>query len=254
LKSIAGLGNTTNVVPRTIWMAIGDSANSTSPFAKKEVRQALEYAVDKKTIVDTFGFNTWEAPIGPFSSKQFGSIPDFKGRIYDPKKAKQLLTDAGYPNGFMTSLYARDNVDRNVLVAFQSYLKAIGITAEIRPVTTTAFQALRERGWNGILMVNMGIVGSYAKMLQTDGPTKATAVSSIISDDYLAALAKALSAKDKDSELKSNQQLAQFVFDDAIMIPWIIDSVIAVYDPSVHVDIDTINLQNWNPGNTWIGK
>jgi hypothetical protein len=100
----------------------------------------------------------------------------------------------------------------------------------------------------------MGIAGSYAKMLQTDGPTKTTAVSTIISDEYTAALNKALAAKDKDSELKANQQLAQFVYDEAMMIPWLIDSVIAVYDPSMHVDINTINLQNWNPGNTWIGK
>jgi peptide/nickel transport system substrate-binding protein len=254
LKNITSLGNPVNAVPRTVWMAIGDSANTSSPFAKKEVRQALDYAIDKKAVVDTFGFGTWEAPVGPFSAKQYGSIPNFQGRTYDLKKAKQLLADAGYPNGFLTSLYARDNVDRNVLVAFQSYLKAIGINAEIRPVTTTAFQNLRERGWNGILMVNMGIVGSYAKMLQTDGPTKASAVSATISDDYLAALNRALAAKDKDTELKMNQQLAQFVFDEAIMIPWLIDSVIAVYDKSVHVDINTINLQNWNPGNTWISK
>ena len=254
LKNMANLGNPTNVVPRTIWMAIGDSASSTSPFAKKEVRQALEYAIDKKAVVDTFGFGTWEAPVGPFSVKQFGSIPNFQGRTYDAKKAKQLLVDAGYPNGFQTSFYARDNVDRNVLVAFQSYLKAVGINAEIKPVTTTAYQALRERGWNGILMVNMGIAGSYAKMLQTDGPTKTTAVSTIVSDEYTAALNKALAAKDKDSELKANQQLAQFVYDESMMIPWLIDSVIAVYDPSMHVDINTINLQNWNPGNTWIGK
>ena len=254
LKNINNLGNPINVVPRTVWMGIGDSGNSNSPFVQKEVRQALEYAIDKKAVADTFGFDTWEAPIGPFSVNQFGSIPNFQGRTYDQKKAKQLLADAGYPNGFNTNLYARENVDRNVLLAFQSYLKAIGINAEIRPVTTSAYQTLRERGWNGILMVNMGIVGSYAKMLQTDGPTKATAVSMNISDEYLAALNNALAAKDKDSELKLNQQLAQLVFDEAVMIPLLIDSVIAVYDKSVHIDINTINMQNWNPGNTWIGK
>ncbi len=254
LKNMANLANPTNVVPRTIWMAIGDSSNSSSPFAKKEVRQAIEYAIDKKTVVDTFGFNTWEVPNGPISAKQFGSIPNFQGRTYDPKKAKQLLADAGYPNGFQTNLYARDNVDRNVLVAFQSYLKNIGINAEVRPVTTSAYQTLRERGWNGILMVNMGIVGSYAKMLQTDGPTKTSAVSTVISPEYTAALNKAMAAKDKSSELKSNQELVQLVFDEAYMIPWLIDSVIAVYDNSVQVDINTINLQNWNPGDTRISK
>lgn len=254
LKNIASLRNPTNVVPRTIWMAIGDSANANSPFAKKEVRQALEHAIDKKAVVDTFGFNTWEAPNGPISANQFGSIPGFKGREYNPTRAKQLLAEAGYPNGFQTNLYARNNVDRNVLVAFQSYLKAAGINAELRPVDTAAFQTLRERGWNGILMVNMGIVGSYAKMLQTDGPTRTSAVSANITDEYFAALSRAMSARDKDSELKLNQELVQFVFDEAILIPWLIDSVIAVYDKSIQVDINTVNLQNWNPGNTWISK
>jgi len=63
-----------------------------------------------------------------------------------------------------------------------------------------------------------------------------------------------MAAKDKESELKANQALVQFVFDEAVMIPWLIDSVIAVYDKSVHVDINTVNLQNWNPGDSWISK
>jgi hypothetical protein len=103
-------------------------------------------------------------------------------------------------------------------------------------------------------MINLGIVGSYAKMLQTDGPTRTSAVSAVVSDGYSAALNKATEAKDRDTELRLNQDLVRFVFDEAVMVPWLIDSVIAVYDKSIHVDINTVNLQNWNPGDSWISK
>src|SRR5215468_4874866 len=70
------------------------------PFDKKEVRQAVCYAIDRDKIIATLleGFAArLDGPIGP---GQYGYDPNLQPRYgYNPEKAKQLLTQAGYPNG-----------------------------------------------------------------------------------------------------------------------------------------------------------
>ena len=254
LKSIENLNLNVNTVPRTVWVAIGDSANPNSPFAKLQVRQAIDYAIDKVSVVKTFGYNTWEAPDQVAYSRQIGYISNFQGRKYDVAKAKQLLVDAGYANGFKTKLIVRNNVDMNVIGTYQAYLKAVGINAETVPADTGTYRSLLTKGWDGIILNQLGISGTAAKMMETDGPNANWTVSALITDKYKNALALATTAQDKASELKANQELVQAIFNDAVLIPWNIDSVSCAYGSSVHTDRNTINLQIWNPGDTWMSK
>jgi peptide/nickel transport system substrate-binding protein len=255
LKDLVNKGYKVNSIPRTICMAIGDSANAASPFAKLQVRQAVDYAIDKKALVDTFGLGTWEVPTQPCSIRQLGYISTFQGRTFNPGKARQLLTEAGYPQGFQTTMYARNNSDNNVLVAIQANLKDAGIDAQIQLCESAKYGTLTNKGWqNAIFMSNLGISGSYVKMMQTDGPNANIDVSALLTPQYSALMAQVASAIDKDSQNKLNQQLVQLVFDEAVMVPWYIDSQNAVYQSSVHADLETITLQFWNPGNAWISK
>ena len=64
-------------------------------------------------------------------STTFNTRKDF---WVDPKKAKQLLKKAGYPNGFKVKLYFQSPNERDSATAFQSYLNAIGVEAELEPV------------------------------------------------------------------------------------------------------------------------
>jgi peptide/nickel transport system substrate-binding protein len=71
-----------------------------SPLQDVRVRQALNYAVDIDTIIETIlsGYATRHATlVHPFV---LGYNPDVKPYEYDPEKARQLLTEAGYPDGF----------------------------------------------------------------------------------------------------------------------------------------------------------
>ena len=107
----------------------------------------------------------------------------------------------------------------------------------------------------GIIFVSaLGISGSYVRVLQTDGPNPNADVSATLSPQYTALLAQAAAAQDKDTQTKLNQQLVQLVFDEAVMVPWYIDSQNAVYGNNVHADIETITLQFWNPGDAWLSK
>ena len=115
-----------------------NSQDPTSPFSKKEVRQALEYALDKKTILDavSFGFNQ---PIyGILGGVVEGGHPKTTPRLYNPDKAKQLLAVAGYGAGLKIKLLYQAN-EKDLPLAIQGSLNKSGFVVEMVPLETGAF-------------------------------------------------------------------------------------------------------------------
>lgn len=113
---------------RTFYMVI-DTTRDT-PLAKKEVRQALNYALDVNTIIDTVlgGHAKRVATLVP--SQNFGHNPAIEPYEYNPEKAKQLLAEAGYPDGFTTELDA-NNLDADIVQAFAAQLEQVGVKVQI---------------------------------------------------------------------------------------------------------------------------
>jgi peptide/nickel transport system substrate-binding protein len=111
---------------------IPDTANANSPWAKVEVREAAEYAIDRNAIANAFGFGFMEAPYQIPARITNAYDPDFKlARKYDPDKAKQLLAAAGYPDGFSTTISSFPTASKDVVVAMQGYLDKVGIKATL---------------------------------------------------------------------------------------------------------------------------
>lgn len=102
-----------------------------TPFTKLEVRQAVNHAVDRKAIVERILSGQGllvEAPINPY---HFGYDEKIKSPYdYNPDKAKQLLTQAGYPNGFEIELYFYEDIE--VVEAITGYLSRIGVKASVK--------------------------------------------------------------------------------------------------------------------------
>ena len=102
------------------------------PFDNKLVRQAVNMAINKERVIKIVNGRATVAnqPLPPAMPSY---DTNFEGYAYDPEKAKQLLAEAGYPDGFETELYAM-NTDPNPRIAqsFQQDLAAIGIKAEIK--------------------------------------------------------------------------------------------------------------------------
>ncbi|MDR3497379.1 MAG: ABC transporter substrate-binding protein, partial [Ancalomicrobiaceae bacterium] len=100
------------------------------PFDNVKVRQAINMAINKERIVRIInGRATAASQILPPSMA--GYDPGYKGYPFDPAKAKALIAEAGYPNGFSTELYAM-NADPNprIAQAIQQDLATVGIKAE----------------------------------------------------------------------------------------------------------------------------
>ena len=75
------------------------------PFDNKLVRQAVNYSVDGPAIIKNIFDGIGYSIDGPVGSNVLGSDPKLKRYSYDPKKAKELLAQAGYPNGCDIQLY-----------------------------------------------------------------------------------------------------------------------------------------------------
>jgi peptide/nickel transport system substrate-binding protein len=110
-----------------------DTAHPDSPFANKKVREAVEYALDRESLAKAFSYGFWKAPYqipGPASAAY---DPNFAlAREYNVDKAKQLMAEAGFPDGFnATLLVIPVGIDKNIPVAIQNNLAEIGINLEL---------------------------------------------------------------------------------------------------------------------------
>jgi ABC-type transport system substrate-binding protein len=102
------------------------------PFDNKAVRQAVNMAINKDRIVRII--NGRAVPANqPLPPAMPGYAKDYEGYPYDPEKAKAMLAEAGFPDGFETELFAM-NTDPNprIAQAIQQDLAAIGIKAELK--------------------------------------------------------------------------------------------------------------------------
>ena len=128
-----------------------------TPFTDLRVRQAVNYALDRKTLVDAL-LKGASVPIytACFPS-QFGCTQDVKEYEYDPEKAKALLAEAGYPDGFETEFYAYR--DREYAEAIASYLNAVGIRTDFRMLQ---YSALRDLNMKGEVPISFQTWGSFS--------------------------------------------------------------------------------------------
>ncbi len=105
-----------------------------APFKKLAVRQALNYAIDRSAIVKLAyqGDAVPGASFMPYKMQFFDA--GIKPYPYDPKKARQLLAQAGYPHGFKTFLItvSGDVAGQAEAIVLKSELAAVGITVSIQ--------------------------------------------------------------------------------------------------------------------------
>jgi peptide/nickel transport system substrate-binding protein len=114
--------------------AEGESARGFEALTDVRVRQALNYAVDRQTIIDALLGGT-ATPLGqPFVPGGFGYNPNNEAYPYDPDKARELLAEAGYGDGLNIKLTAQNTILSDVLTALVDYFADVGVTAELEVI------------------------------------------------------------------------------------------------------------------------
>jgi peptide/nickel transport system substrate-binding protein len=128
---------------------------SMKPFVDVRVRQAMNYAIDKPAMVDTLFFGHAQPARGPMSPSIVGfdnSLPE--SYPYNPEKARELLKEAGYPDGFECKIYTDPRTERrNVAEFLQMNLAEVGIQATIELLEWSVFLAQTSKGVDGLYIL-----------------------------------------------------------------------------------------------------
>ncbi len=128
-----------------------------NPWTKLKVRQAVSHAIDRAAIAKNLVGGASIAIASACFPSQFGCTQDVPKYPYDPAKAKKLLAEAGYPNGFESDIYAYRQ--REYTEAVMGYLHKVGIKTKLKYMQ---YKALRGLVWNGTGTPNMMTWGSYS--------------------------------------------------------------------------------------------
>jgi len=142
-----------------------DQWDPKSPWHDKRVRQAASYAIDRKALseVETLGASR---PAGNFVPRRFEFALPLEPDPYDPAKARQLLAEAGYPNGFDAGELHQLPPYFSLGEAIVNYMQTVGIRLKMRPMERAAyFSALATKKLKGVCVCTSAFYGNAASRM-----------------------------------------------------------------------------------------
>jgi peptide/nickel transport system substrate-binding protein len=131
--------------PSKMVLSMTSQRDPKSPWSDPRVRLAASLAIDRKTLAEVLHPGT--DPIGTISLPGDPNAIEFPPDPYDPERAKKLLAEAGYPNGFNGGkFYPYDGPYRATGEQVTNYWKAIGISMDTILLERPAWMAMRNAG------------------------------------------------------------------------------------------------------------
>ncbi len=187
--------------------------NAAKPFDDVRVRQALCYAIDRQAIID-IAFDGYGVPLGTsmfpsFAKYYVDSLTDYYS--YDPEKARSLLSEAGYPDGFKMTISVPSNYTPHVNAAtvIAEQLRDVGIHATLNLLdwSTWLSEVYSKRNFQttvtGVTSDNM----TARKLLERFGTTTGNNFTNYSNSEYDAVLALALSESDDVAQTELYKKL-----------------------------------------------
>lgn len=229
------------------------------PFYNLKVRQAIAHSIDKEAIVamnKKLGWaytNQWTPP-GSWSYNE-ATV----GYPYDVAKAKQLLAEAGFPNGFSCKGYVNSG-DVKLMEITQAYLAEVGIKMEIVPIESAKENEMTgiNGTWDGILRWagrgEADIAPVYARTL-TDKGVRCVG-GTLHPEDIQKLIDSAVAAKSFDEKVAISKELSKKVIDEyCLLIPFAsISSQVYSTEKVKDSHLGYYHISHWTPEVVWKAK
>jgi peptide/nickel transport system substrate-binding protein len=209
LKRTPGIKVVGPLIYGVYWLDFLDQWNPKSPWHDQRVRTAASLAIDRNALneAEMLGLGR---PRGSFVPPTFEYALQINPAPYDPKRAKQLLVEAGYPNGFdagdLTPLPPYSSLGE----AVGGYLQAVGIRSRVRAMERATFLTTwREKKITGLLIGATGAAGNAASRIEpffTKGGIYAYGTLPEI-DDLFQSQAKETDRKKREAQLHQIQKI-----------------------------------------------
>jgi peptide/nickel transport system substrate-binding protein len=166
VRSAKGFALKAPLLSGAFWLELPDQWDPKSPWADKRVRQAANHAVDRQSInqAETLGFSRLTGSMVP---RIFQFALTYEPEAYDPARARKLLAEAGYPNGFDGGELHPFPPYNSMGEAIVGNLQSVGIRTKMRIMERAAyFAAWRDRKLHGVILVITAASGNAATRLE----------------------------------------------------------------------------------------
>jgi peptide/nickel transport system substrate-binding protein len=150
----------------TEWLVFVEQWDPKSPWADRRVRLAANLAIDRKVLNDSeyLGFARVSSSIIPHEFQFYWPAPAYP---HDGKRARALLAEAGYPNGFDAGDLSTDAVYAATGEAVINDFRAVGIRARLRPLERAAFyKADQEKSFKNLVRPGSAAGGNAATRIE----------------------------------------------------------------------------------------
>jgi len=241
-------------LPPTIFL---NTTDPNKPTGKLKVREAMEYALDKPAMAKALGFG-YATPLKMTAPEgEWGYDPAYKGRSYDPRKAKQLLAEAGYSNDLKLKLMTLQG-PQDLATALKSYMDQAGFNVDIDVADPGRFFGswFGPSGFEDMLLGFTGLDPNYLVTFQRwFSHDPATNITSFKRSPELLALSRESITYTKEADQKAiTKKLVRMLADEADVIP--IYNIPAAYmtQPYVHSSYLKEGLIRWRTFDDWIEK
>lgn len=235
-----------------------NTTDPSSPWYDERMRQALEYAIDKDTVIANVGI--------PYSVPGYNIIKGLESlsadvitpRKYDPDKARELMEAANYADGVEFKIYCSAanwaNASGDVLTAWQQQWAEVGFKAELIQIDNAQEGVYGASPMEGSDMLYWSIRGNSANpmavVVENLAPGCRYFTGTKKPDGWVDMMNQALVTEDTEEQLEILIQMDKLAYDTAMLVPLDTGPMVSLFHNCVH-DI-LVQREGYTLTETWI--
>jgi peptide/nickel transport system substrate-binding protein len=215
------------------FVLIPDSKNVESPYADRRVRLAVSHAIDRDSLAEALGYGFSRPAYQVFPGFTETAIPNLDKHEFDQDLARQLLAEAGYPDGLKTTIRAFIRVvPRDYVTAIANMLGEVGIVVEPDFPEAGKYTEYRFGGWSDAMMAHaLGAMENLnSSFVMYFGGVQFPSVQK--PEGWQQAYDAALSSETVDPV--KTRALVKLMHDDVMVIPYMEETAVAFIQKGVH--------------------